>query len=249
MCSHNKQPGGAYCCPLWSVVFKQQEENKLLNWPESEAVVMLSGLCVPPVPGLGHGGVPWAHGARWRQLPDHPGSAAHRRHAGPGPDAATAALQAAGGQHDAQRHPEGPDLRCAALVRGDHTHTADQSEPVLDWRSAKSSLVLNQTTVNKKHFSAINKRIHLLLYVYYTFDSKNRLQPHWKLTSDHKGVQLKCIIFHIEENFSLVLIVQLWKATVVIVTDSITHSVTSATVELTKYSIQVQVLHCSKYRY
>lgn len=92
-----------------------------------------------PVPGLGHGGVPRPHGARRRQLPDHPGAATHGRDAGAGPDAAAAALPAAGGQHDAQRHPERPNLRCAALVRGDrlHTHCTEvtSESPVFDRRS------------------------------------------------------------------------------------------------------------------
>lgn len=75
--------------------------------------VVLSVGSVVTVPRLGHGGISRADCPRRRQLSDHPGAAAHGCDAGPGSDAAPAAVQAAGGQHDAQRHPERPHLRCA----------------------------------------------------------------------------------------------------------------------------------------
>lgn len=96
----------------------------LLSWPHSFQLagspvdLVLKVLCftvssLPAVPGFRHGGVSRSYGARWRQLSDHPCAAPHGRDAGAGPDTAAAALQAAGGQHDAQRHPEGPHVRCA----------------------------------------------------------------------------------------------------------------------------------------
>lgn len=76
------------------------------------AVLIKLPFCVP-VPGFRHGGVSWPYGPRWRQLSDHSRAATYSCDAGAGPDAASAALQAAGGQHDEERHPERPHFCCA----------------------------------------------------------------------------------------------------------------------------------------
>lgn len=68
---------------------------------------------VMTVSGCRHGGVSRPYSPRWRQLPDHPCAATHSCDAGARPDVASAALQAAGGQHDAERHPERPHICCA----------------------------------------------------------------------------------------------------------------------------------------
>lgn len=82
--------------------------------------VVLSVGSVVTVPRFRHGGVSRAYCPRRRQLSDHPCAATHGCDAGPGSDAAPAAVQAAGGQHDAERHPERPYLRCARTqVRDD----------------------------------------------------------------------------------------------------------------------------------
>lgn len=79
----------------------------------SQTCVVLTPSSVMAVPGLGHGGVSRPHCPRWRQLSDHPCAATHGRDAGARADTASATLQAAGGQHDAERHPERPHLCCA----------------------------------------------------------------------------------------------------------------------------------------
>lgn len=82
--------------------------------------VVLSVGSVVTVPRFRHGGVSRAYCPRRRQLSDHPCAATHGCDAGPGSDAAPAAVQAAGGQHDAERHPERSHLRCARTqVRDD----------------------------------------------------------------------------------------------------------------------------------
>lgn len=81
------------------------------------------------VPGFRHGGVPWPYSPRWRQLSDHPCPAAHGRDAGAGSDPTFAALQTAGGQHDAKCHPEGSHLCCPCTQVGDHSIQQESFQP------------------------------------------------------------------------------------------------------------------------
>lgn len=67
------------------------------------------------VPGLGHGGVPRADGARRRQLSGDPGAAAGHGDADPRADAAAAALPPPGGQHGEEFNSEGQNLCCPRL--------------------------------------------------------------------------------------------------------------------------------------
>lgn len=79
--------------------------------------------------GFRYGGVSWPYSPRWRQLSDHPCAAPHGRDAGTGSDPPAAALQTAGGQHDAERHPEGSHLCCPGAQVGDLCIQQESSQP------------------------------------------------------------------------------------------------------------------------
>lgn len=119
VCFFNQPASPAQCC----------QRAAACSWSCSD-----SDPCVLTVSGLRHGGVPRSYSPRWRQLPDHPRAATHVCDAGAGSDAASAAVQAAGGQHDEERHPERPHLCCARtqVVTADWTELKHREGISLD---------------------------------------------------------------------------------------------------------------------
>lgn len=94
--------------------------------------------------GFRHGGVSWPYSPRWRQLSDHPCPATHGRDAGAGSDPTSAAFQTAGGQHDAERHPEGPHICCPCTQVGDHCIQQESSQPYDRIHADQTSFVIGK---------------------------------------------------------------------------------------------------------